>query len=145
MMNSVKQIVNLLVPWINHLELNSRNVGVQLSSSQVEDARAVGVMQPEEIRVVLVDDIPSPEHPALEDITNQMQFHTAQASGLTARYGVYITEDSSRPILLHEFVHVSQYESFESVHDFLEAYIEEIVKHGYYDNSFEREARRLKR
>jgi hypothetical protein len=143
-MNSIKQIAELLAPWIRKLELESRDTGKSLTPEQLIDARSVGIVSPEKIRIVLVKSIPSPENKTLKQIADQMQFNSDGASGLTARYGIYVNQ-LSRILLLHEFVHVSQYEEYESISEFLFAYIEEVRKCGYFNNPFEQEARRLKR
>jgi hypothetical protein len=64
-------------------------------------------------------------------------------AGGTFGYGIYACADHvTNRLLAHECRHVFQYESAGSIAAFLPAYLQEIAERGYFECSFEVDARR---
>ena len=101
----------------------------------------VGVVHPEEVRVLSVPRIPLPAHPRVKQLARQVGLLNTDTGGLTAGYGVIVRLDcaDNLRLLAHEFVHVAQYERLGKVR-FLQEYIQQIAAHGYLNAPFELEA-----
>jgi hypothetical protein len=52
--------------WTEAKERGVLKHGVPLSNSQIEDAKRVGVIHPERVRIFKVPQIPIPKHPVLK-------------------------------------------------------------------------------
>jgi hypothetical protein len=66
-----------------------------------------------------------------------------QTAGLTLRYGVFVRQDcwGNRELVVHECMHVAQYERFGGISEFLSVYLEECLRLGYENAPLEQEAR----
>ncbi len=66
-------------------------------------------------------------------------------AGLTLHYGIYIRGDchGNRELLVHELVHVAQYERLGGIKPFLQRYLDECLKYGYPQAPLEQEAIRI--
>ncbi len=116
--------------------------GKSLSEGEIAIARAVGVRQPELIRVAVVDNLPLPEDSALRAAALQTGLLGPHMAGLTLGYSVLVCRGHETVHLLsHEFRHVHQYERFGSIAAFLPVYLKQIVEFGYENAPFEIEAR----
>ena len=75
--------------------------------------RAAGVKEPERIRLLQVDTIPSPTHPMLKAAYGAINLITSAPRGLTFHYGIFVRSDcrQDRNLLVHELVHTSQSQS----------------------------------
>jgi hypothetical protein len=106
------------------------------------DARAVGVERPEMIRVLVVDEIPSPDDLMLAKAAGTLGFLGSHTAGLALGYSVFIRRGHlSRRLLSHECRHVAQFEAKGSLAEFLAIYLAEIASIGYDECSFEIDAR----
>lgn len=137
-----EQILPMAAAWAEEQEKHIVADGVALTPSQLSDARAVGVAQPERVRLLAVPSIPAPDHPALRaagEATGLISPHTA---GLTLRYGIYLRSDfaNDRRLIAHELVHTGQYERCGSVLAFLRQYLHECLTIGYPAAPMEQEA-----
>ncbi|WP_446900771.1 hypothetical protein [Burkholderia sp. YIM B11467] len=116
--------------------------GAPLTPAQVDDARTVGVAQPERIRVVIVDRMPFPETPTLAAIARDTGLLSPGTIGLTLGHAVYVLRGhDTRRLLTHEFRHVHQFEAAGSIGAFLARYLQEIATVGYHDAPLEADAR----
>ena len=116
--------------------------GAPLTPEQADDARTVGVAQPERIRVVTVDRMPFPEVPSLAAIARDSGALAPGTIRLTLGHAVYVLRgQDTRRLLTHEFRHVHQYEAAGSIGAFLVRYLQEIAKVGYHDAPLEADAR----
>ncbi|AOJ41219.1 hypothetical protein WJ23_24925 [Burkholderia lata] len=116
--------------------------GAPLTPAQADDARTVGVVQPERIRVVTVDRMPFPEVPSLAAIARDSGLLAPGTIGLTLGHAVYVLRgQDTRRLLTHEFRHVHQYEAAGSIGAFLARYLQEIATVGYHDAPLEADAR----
>ena len=137
-----KMLLALACEWAQEQERIILRDGVPLTGTQMEDARAVGVQNPERVRLLSVKQIPVPEHPALKAAAADIQLITPQTEGLTLWYGIYIRSDcwEARRLLVHEFVHTAQYERFGGFQEFLQQYLDECNIIGYPAAPMEQEA-----
>ncbi|UQO36848.1 hypothetical protein [Burkholderia cepacia] len=116
--------------------------GAPLTPARADDARAVGVAQPERIRLVIVERMPFPETPTLAAIARDTGLLSPGTIGLTLGHAVYVLrEQDTRRLLTHEFRHVHQYEAAGSIGAFLARYLQEIATVGYHDAPLEADAR----
>ena len=137
-----KMLLPLAYEWAQKQERIILRDGVPLAGTQMEDARAVGVQNPERVRLLSVKQIPMPEHTALKAAAADIQLITPQTEGLALRYGIYIRSDcwEARRLLVHEFVHTAQYERFGGFQEFLQQYLQECNINGYPAAPLEQEA-----
>jgi hypothetical protein len=135
-------ILPLASEWAEAKEQVVLKNGDPLSKSQMEDAKRVGVIHPERVRIFKVPQIPFPKHPVLKSATEATQLITPATVGLTLRYGIFIHSDFSddRCLIVHELVHTSQYEKLGCILPFLRKYLLELIKVGYPEAPLEQEA-----
>jgi hypothetical protein len=128
--------------WAADAEHLIRTNCSELNEHQISDARIMGVRAPEKIRVLLVPHIPRPEDGLLKLANETVHLITDKTAGLTLRYGIFILKEYARDrrLLLHEFVHVEQYERLGGFNQFLGRYLMECLDFGYPNAPLEREA-----
>jgi len=116
--------------------------GEPLSSHEARDAQSAGVRRPEKVRLLAVDIIPGPHHPALRLANRLAALVSPTAAGITFGRGIYVRQDfwRRRDLIAHELVHVAQYERLGGVRNFLAQYLEECVRLGYLNSPLEQEA-----
>jgi len=135
-------LLPLACKWAEEQEQIILHDGFALSDVQLVDARSVGVINPERIRLMIVNQIPMPDQPALYAAATATQLITPLTCGLTLRYGIYIRSDcrTNRQLIIHEFVHTAQYERLGGFLPFLQQYLQECVTIGYPAAPMEQEA-----
>jgi len=144
---SLKTVLPALLPaailWAERTAAEYATRGDPLNAVGCEMARRVGVSRPEEIRLLLVDEMPRPAHPMLHAAARAAGFLGRLTTGLTLGHTVLVRRghDSTR-LLSHEFRHVQQYEQAGSIAAFLRVYLEQVVMNGYRDAPLEVDARR---
>ena len=130
------------IAWAESEELQAQREGLPLDAFGVRLARAVGVLQPELIRVVESDSLPVPADAELNFAATQAGLLGPDMTGLTLGYAVFIRAGHvSARLMSHEFRHVYQYEAAGSISAFLPVYLEQIVVYGYEEAPFEVDAR----
>jgi hypothetical protein len=141
----LEALLPLTAAWVKQEEARILREGVALTESQRADARAVGVFQPERVRVLVVPRIPMPQHPALVVAGTQAGLLGGETLGLSLRYGIYLKVgyESGHGLLAHELVHTAQYERLGSPQAFLRQYLGECLAFGYPAAPLEQEAIRL--
>ena len=99
---------------------------------------------PENIRVCIVPDIPQPEHPRIKQLAAELGLITPQTIAITFDFGIFVRTEQShdRETLVHEYVHVAQYEKL-GIEGFLMQYVVQVFKNGYDNAPMEREAREI--
>ena len=129
--------------WTQQQEQEILKDGVPLSDNQLEDARKLSVKNPEKVRLLCVNQIPLPDDPELKSANQLLKLITPGTIGLSCQYGIFIKKDywNHRETVAHELVHVSQYEKFGNIQEFLSRYIPECIKPGYPNGLLEQEAR----
>jgi hypothetical protein len=135
-------VLPLAAEWAEAKEQVVLKNGVPLSASQMDDARRVGVIHPEKLRIFKVPQIPLPKHPVLKAAAEETQLITPTTVGLTVRYGIFIHSDFSddRYLMVHELVHTSQYEKLGGFLPFFRKYLLQLINIGYPEAPMEQEA-----
>jgi hypothetical protein len=141
----VTQLLPLAADWAAEQEKRILREGVPLSEKEVADARAAGVQEPERVRLLPVESIPSPQHPLLKAAYAATNLVPKAPRGLTVRYGIFIRSDcrQDRHVIAHELAHTAQYEKLGGILPFLNKYLLECATAGYAAAPMEREARDL--
>jgi hypothetical protein len=135
------QLLPLAVAWAEQQENYILQNGVPLTTSQLTDAKLVQVVSPGKIKLLKVDQIPLPNESSLRNAAQMLGLITANTIGLTLRYGVFIRNDfwNDRKIVVHELVHVAQYEKSGGIGQFLQKYLQECISFGYSGAPMEQE------
>ena len=135
-------LLPLATGWAAEQEQRILRDGVPLSDCEISDARAVGVKEPERVRLLPVESIPAPTHPVLKAACTATNFVPAAPCGLTLFYGVFVRSDHwrDRALIVHELVHTAQYERLGGIEPFLRQYLLECATVGYTRSSMESEA-----
>ncbi|MEW5894461.1 MAG: hypothetical protein AB1650_01700 [Candidatus Omnitrophota bacterium] len=141
-------LLPLACAWAEEQERMILDSGMALNEFQMEDARRIGVVNPEHIRLMRVSCIPSPTHPLLASAAAATGLVSAKTAGLTVRYGIFIRSDcwGNRSLVAHECAHTMQYERLGGFEAFLRPYLLEcITPPGYPYGPLEQEAQKLQR
>ena len=143
MVKALPQLLPRAAAWAEAASVAAIAAGAPLTPDQRADALAVGVQQPDKVRIVVCDDFPRPDSDA-----ELLQAATAAgllgpgATGMTLGYAVFIrTGAMTRALLTHECRHVHQFEVAGSISEFLAQYLPSLLTHGYRDCPFEIDAR----
>lgn len=130
------------IAWADTQSARGLAHGVPLTPALLADARAVGVAQPERIRVAIVPHLPFPDEPPLAAIAADAGLLGPGTVGLTLGHAVFVVEGhDTRRLLTHEFRHVHQFEAAGSMTAFLARYLHEIATVGYDASPLEADAR----
>jgi hypothetical protein len=137
-----EELLPLAAAWAEHQEAQILASGVCLSPPQLSDARQVGIVHPERVRLLVVSSIPKPEHPVLLAAGEATGLVGPFTAGLALRYGIYVRNDfvTDRYLIAHELVHTAQYERCGGFMGFLRQYLHECLTIGYPDAPMEQEA-----
>jgi hypothetical protein len=141
----LKMLLPLACAWVEEQERLIAKEGVPLTLAQVEQARQIGVKEPERVRLRVAEEIPMPDNPVLRAAAELTGLISPFTVGLTLRYGIYIRADhwGERRLVAHELVHTAQYERLGGINEFLSAYLEECITIGYPNGPLEQEAKRI--
>jgi hypothetical protein len=103
--------------------------GQKLTEEQLNIAQLIGIKNPQKIRVLIKNKIYGQNHIA----------------GLTINSGILIKSDYQydRYVIIHELVHVRQYQDVGGIYNFLRIYLVQIAKYGYEKAPLEIEARTI--
>jgi hypothetical protein len=137
-----EKLVSLAVEWATEQEGRILREGVPLSEEEIADAKAVGVKDPERVRLLQVDTVPTPAHPLLKAAYDTINLRTPAPRGLALRYGISIRSDywRDRSLIAHELAHTAQYERLGGIVPFLRQYFSECMTSGYRTAPMEQEA-----
>ncbi len=136
----------LLLPlacrWAAEQEQRILSAGDLPSGAQLADARAVGVVYPERVRLLHVPEIPAPDDPILRRAAELTGLISPRTAGMALRYGIFVRADCAgdRALLVHELVHTAQYERLGGIEPFLRQYLLECLTVGYPGAPLEQEA-----
>jgi hypothetical protein len=130
------------VRWAEAHEAEILRNGLALDAKMQAVARAVGVRNPERVRLAVVARIPLPEEPELRQAAISLGMLGPETIGLTLGHGIYVRKRPvSTRLLSHECRHVHQYEQAGSIAAFLGNYLQQIATVGYRDAPLEVDAR----
>ncbi len=137
-----ERLLPLASKWAEALEMRILREGVALSEEELADARALGVRQPERVRLLCLASVPRPDALILRTAAEAVQFLTPATRGLALRYGIFVRADCwrERKLIAHELAHTEQYERLGGIESFLRQYLSECLTVGYPTAPMEREA-----
>jgi hypothetical protein len=140
-----ENILPLAVQWAEAKEKVILEHSTALSPQHMQDAKSVGVKDPERVRVYEVPQIPIPKHPILKAAAKATQLISPATIGISLGYGIYIHNNfaDDRYPIVHELVHTMQCERFGGLYAFLEKYLWECNQIGYPEAPMEQEAIRF--
>jgi len=140
--NNLEELLPLAAEWAMEQQQRVLCEGVPLSKDEMADARAIGVRNPERVRLLRVDSIPVPLHPMLKAAASSINFITATPSGLALENGIFVRADrwGDRELIAHELAHTAQYQRLGGVIPFLQTYILQCATVGYQQAPLELEA-----
>ena len=135
-------LLPLAIQWVAEQQERILREGVPLSMRELSDALKVGVKDPERVRLLQVETIPSPTHPVLQGVYQVGKLVPTAPRGLTVHHGVFIRADywRDRRLIVHELVHTAQYERLGGIGPFLRQYLTECATVGYSKSAMEAEA-----
>ena len=138
-------ILPLAVQWAEAKEKVILEHGKVLSSQYMEDAKSIGVNNPERVRIYEVPQIPIPKHPILKAAADATQLISPATIGISLGYGIFIHNNfaDDRYTIVHELVHTMQCEKLGGLYQFLKKYLWECIEIGYPQASMEQDAIRL--
>lgn len=141
--NLMTDLISAAVAWAEETSLNAQKKGIALNPRWVQLAEAVGVQQPEKIRIYAVQEIPRPGNVELAKKAAQVGLLGPTVRGLTLGYSVIVlgVHQNNPRVLAHEFRHVYQYEMAGSLEGFLREYLHQVITFGYWNSALERDAR----
>jgi hypothetical protein len=140
-----EELLPLAAAWAEEQEGIILQNGELLTETQMADAFALRISDPQKVRLLNVVSIPLPTNPLLKAAAEDTHLITPQTAGLTLRYGIFIRSDcwGDRQLVLHELVHTSQYERLGGILPFLQQYLYECITIGYPAAPMEQEAIRI--
>jgi hypothetical protein len=137
------QVTARAIEWAQAQESAALGKGIPLPARLQAIARGNGVKLPQNIRLVVVDEIPLPEEPPLAGAAARLGLASSWAAGLTLGYAVIVVKgyEADPRILSHELRHVAQYEACGGIPGFLGVHLADMLERGYHDSRFEVDAR----
>jgi len=141
-LDQLEELLPLATQWATDQERRVLCEGVRLSEIEMADAKAIGVRNPERVRLLRVQTIPVPAHPMLRAAAASINFLTAAPRGLALGYAVFVRADHwrDRALIAHELVHTAQYQRLGGILPFLQTYIYQCATVGYPNAALELEA-----
>ena len=141
-LDQLEELLPLATQWATDQERRVLCEGVRLSEIEMADAKAIGVRNPERVRLLRVQTIPVPAHPMLRSAAASINFLTAAPRGLALEYAIFVRADHwrDRALIAHELVHTAQYQRLGGILPFLQTYICQCATVGYPNAALELEA-----
>jgi hypothetical protein len=133
LLSQFENLLPLAASWAEALERRILREGVPLTAEEAADARALGVREPERVRLLCLASVPTPDDVTLRAAAAAVQFLTPTTRGLALRYGIFIRADCWRErfLVAHELAHTEQYERLGGIENFLRQYLTECITVGY--------------
>jgi hypothetical protein len=126
--------------WAQDQERRILAEGVPLSAEALEFARRLEIVEPEGIRVLEVNRVPTPvPHPVVR-LAEKWGLPVVNPAGMTLGRGIYVLQ-GYQWVIPHELVHVEQYQRLGGIEPFMRVYLKECLLHGYFAAPLEVEAR----
>jgi len=140
--DQLEELLPLAAQWAAAQQEWVMSEGVPLSENELADAKAIGVRNPERVRLLRVETIPVPAHPMLKAAAASIHFLTSAPRGLALDNGIFVRADSwrDRALIAHELVHTAQYQRLGGILPFLQTYIFQCATVGYPNAPLELEA-----
>jgi hypothetical protein len=137
-----ERLLPLASKWAAAVEARILREGVPLSEDGLDDAAALGVSEPERVRLLALARVPTPSDLTLRTAAAAIRFLTPTTCGLALRYGIFVRSDywGDRRLVAHELAHTAQYERLGGIEPFLRRYLYECLTIGYPEAPMEQEA-----
>ena len=137
------QVTARAIEWAQAQASSALRMGAPLPAKLQALAKGNGVKLPQNIRLLVVDEIPLPKEQPLAGAAAQLGLASSWAAGLTLGYAVIVAKgyEADARILSHELRHVAQYEACGGIPGFLRVHLADMLEHGYQDSRFEIDAR----
>jgi hypothetical protein len=141
-LDRLEELLPFAVQWAADQERRALCEGVSLNETEMSDAKAIGVRNPERVRLMRVQNVPVPAHPMLRAAAASINFLASSPSGLALEYGIFVRSDRwrDRTLIAHELVHTAQYQRLGGILPFFQTYIYQCATVGYRNAPLEREA-----
>jgi hypothetical protein len=140
--SQIEMLLPLATAWAVEQEKVALREGVPLNAAEQNRAHQLGVRNPEQVRVLCVQQIPQPTHPLLQAASRSGRFSPAVPCGLALRYGIFVREDrwGDSEVVAHELAHTAQCERMGGLEPFLRQYLLQCASAGYTNCHMEKEA-----
>lgn len=127
------QLVQEAIAWAKAQAQYAAESGKPLTEPGLALARQVGVRNPEQVRLLYVNQLPLPiEQLLLRQAIDEMGLFGPSTAGLTLGYSIMIVHGHADARLVsHELRHVHQYEELGGIDGFMPIYLEQIASVGY--------------
>ncbi len=93
LLSQFEKLLPLTTNWAAAMETRILREGVPLSEQGLADARSLGVREPERVRLLALDSVPTPTDLTLKTAVAAIQFRTPATRGLTLRCGIFVRSD----------------------------------------------------
>lgn len=142
LLSQFDQLFPLVCEWVADQEVIILEKGTALSPDQKIDAHQIGIKEIDRVRLMKIDQIPSPNDPILKAAVEYTGLLSPHTVGITFQYGIYIRSDlwNDRRLVVHELTHTLQYERMGGIPPFLDQYLKECLTVGYPNSPLELEA-----
>jgi len=139
--SKIAKFLPRVMSWYGKVESDFLAKGRALTREEVQQARALGVMYPEQVRVVVLDNFPLPSDPELQAEAMRYGLGSRAEGGRTMGYLIMLKPwiEGNQTVLTHELVHVSQHDRM-GREAFLRRYLVEMEMMGYARSPLELEA-----
>jgi hypothetical protein len=135
-------IAPFMARWASEQERRILRDGMPLAAEQMMFTRALGITEPEEVRVLMIEPIPLPAPPWCVHIARRFGLPVFSPGGMALGRGVFLA-NGQWGSLHHELVHVWQYQRCGGMLPFFRLYLRECLMDGYLEAPLEMEARSL--
>jgi hypothetical protein len=127
--------------WYDAVEARYLSVGRPLTAQEMDDARQLGVLQPQDVRVVVLGAFPMPEDLELREEAQRRGLGSRIEAGRTMGHAILLKPWAldEPTVLRHELVHVAQMDRL-GREGFLRRYLIELEMLGYARSPLELEA-----
>jgi len=141
-LSSLPVLLPVVQAWAEKQEIIVLEAGAPLTESQLADARRAGVAHPEKIRALRSETLPFPENEDIMFVARQVGLFSNRSTGMTLGHAICLAHAAwdDRHTLVHECVHVGQYERLGGLRPFLSQYLRECIDPGYPFGGLEQEA-----
>lgn len=130
--DSLPGLLPRVTNWAKEQESRSLLAGKPLARWQLEDARQVGILRPDKVRLMYVDTIPMPLDAQVRLAASRTGLISHDSVGATFGYAVLIQRGCAglRRVLRRQLRHVAQMEQVGSSIGFLGEYLRQIAFFG---------------
>jgi hypothetical protein len=140
---TVAQLQPGMVDWYRDVERAGLAIGQPLDADQMRLAQAIGVTEPDRVRVVIGHEIPLPPNPqTFKPFYDTFGNRSLPFRAMTFGHAIYIfdrTNASKRWLMAHELTHVTQFEKL-GMDGFAHDYLLQRMLFGYSNTPLERAA-----